>query len=135
MMHQAFPRLLICVACVALSGLGLLFGLFGLVGLASGASGAWSALTLLIWLSALIAWVHMAIAWIRDTPLGAPYSRQAFLRGIGAIAAIPLFSLPQMVANPRATVWLTVPSIAVFELLMVSPMVALAIHLNRYHRQ
>ena len=40
-----------------------------------------------------------------------------------------------MMESPKTTTWFAVPSIVLFELMVLLPMVALAIYLNRYHRQ
>ena len=118
------------MSAIALSALGLFVAIFGLAmvkGLAAGA-------ILLVWLSAMVALARMAIAWTHDTRLGRSYSRHAFLLGVASLLSLPLAMLAESPTSSHTVAsLLSATSMLLFEIVIASPAIALAWHLNRFH--
>ena len=129
-MSSTLRRTLISVGCISLSACGLLFALMGLAMV----KGIVAAVILLIWLAAIAALARMSTAWVRDIRLGPAYSTHAFLLGIASLLALPFAALfeSKMVDHTGGTLF-GLAAMTLFEAVTVSPAIALALHLNRFH--
>ena len=89
-------------------------------------------ITLAVWFFATYTLLQMSHAWIVDIRLGAKYSRHAFLAGIGALLVIPILGLFDSSTWSLETP-MKLAGFILVEAIFVSPAIALAAYLNRFH--
>ena len=122
-------KVLLVLVCYALSGVGVLF-----MGLATTVLAAVSGKTMIVvvilWLAAFLAHHRMCAAWVGNRRLGCAFSLTAFTLGVLGFFALPLAAV---VVNRESVSPLQALTVALIELLLVSPAAALAAYLNRYH--
>lgn len=129
-MYSNLRRALIAISCIAISALGFLVALLSLATI----KGLTASIILLVWLSAVLALTQMAIAWTRNIRLGRAYSRNALLLGFASLLAPPFEILSKLAETEYAgKILLSAGSVLLFELIIVSPAIALAWHLNQFH--
>jgi hypothetical protein len=122
-------RLGIVLIAYGLSGVGLFLVLLGFM-FSGGLGVAIYFVLVAAWLASLWALHRMAMAWARGVRLGKRFSRLALALGFAGFLAVPVMMI---IFHRQPGVVSDAASLALVELTLMSPAIALAVYLNWYH--
>jgi len=123
---------MVVISCYLLSLFGILYAVIGMAALFNGGS-LLGTIVILVWLFAVSALLKMSHAWICNIRLGAKYSRNAFTSGISALFALPILGALDVLGAGSLEAPKMFAQVALLEVILVFPSIALAAYLNRFH--